>query len=353
MSHCRFLFVATVLSGLLTMPALAADRTVDALAAHLEGRTVPVNVNNYVLAETAGQFERIFKMAGGINKLRSFREPTPLDKQSVIRMNRDTLYSFAIVDISKGAKLTMPETDGRYNSAMIVNEMEYINKVFYEPGTHELTKDEFDTDYVLVAFRTLVNSSDPADIKKANELQGKFRIEAASANTYTPPNYDQKSYNELRDLLLGVAKYLPDSTGAFGSKETTKQVPHLLGAAFGWGGLPSEDAFYLSVNPNLPVGRYQIDVPKDVPVKAFWSVSVYNKDGFFQKNNKGVYNINNQSGVANPDGSMTVNLGGCDDASRVNCIPLTEGWNYTVRLYRPDASVIDGTWTFPAAKKSD
>jgi len=354
MSDRRFLFVATgLLSLLVATPAMTAEQAVDRLSAHLQGKSVPVNVNNYVMAETAGQFDRILKMTGGINKLRSFREPTPLDKQSVIRMNRDTLYSFAIVDISKGAKLTMPEADGRYNSAMIVNEQEYINKVFYEPGVHQLTKDEFDTDYVLVAFRTLVDSSDPADIKKANELQDKFRIEAASANPYTPVNYDQKSYNELRDLLLGVAKFLPDSTGAFGSKETAKQVPHLLGAAFGWGGLPSEDAFYLSITPDLPVGRYHIDVPKDVPVKAFWSVSVYNKDGFFEKNDKGVYNINSQSGKANPDGSMTVNLGGCDDASRVNCIPLTEGWNYTVRLYRPEASVVDGTWTFPAAKESN
>lgn len=338
---------------LMPFAASAVEPSFDRLSELVQGASVPVTVNNYVAAETAGQFDRILKMTGGINKLVSFREPTPLDKQSVIRMNRDTLYSFAIVDISQGAKLTMPETDGRYNSVMVVNENEYINKVYYEPGTHELTKDEFDTDYVLVAFRTLVDSSDPADIKKANDLQNKFRVEAASANAYTHPNYDEKSYKELRDLLLGVSKFLPDSTGAFGSKETTQQVPHMLGAAFGWGGLPSQDAFYLSENPKLPIGRYQIDVPKDVPVKAFWSVSVYNKDGFFQKNDKGVYNINSQSGKANPDGSMTVNLGGCDDSSRMNCIPLTEGWNYTVRLYRPDASVIDGKWTFPAVQKSN
>jgi hypothetical protein len=346
------LFCAAAAFALLPFSAFAVE-PVDRLSAHLQSTTVPVNVNNYVMAETAGQFDRILKMTGEINKLMSFREPTPLDKQSVIRMNRDTLYSFAIVDISKGAKLAMPEADGRYNSAMIVNENEYINKVYYEPGVHELTKDEFDTDFVLVAFRTLIDSSDPTDIKKANELQDKFRIEAVSSSTYTPPNYDEKSYNELRDLLLEVAKFLPDSAGAFGSVETTKQVPHLLGAAFGWGGLPAQDAFYLNVNPDLPIGRYQIDVPKDVPVKAFWSVSVYNKDGFFQKNAVGVYNINSQSGKTNPDGSMTVNLGGCDDASRINCIPLTEGWNYAVRLYRPDPSVIDGKWTFPAVHESN
>ena len=49
---------------------------------------------------------------------------------------------------------------------------------------------------------------------------------------------------------------------------------------------------------------------------------------------------------------MTVNLGGCEDATRVNCVPLTEGWNYVVRLYRPDASVVDGSWIFPAVTAS-
>jgi hypothetical protein len=337
---------------LLPLQARALD-PVDSLAKHLQNTTIPVTVNNFVRAETAEQFSRILKMTGGINTLISFRGPTPLDKQSVIRMNRDTLYSFAIVDISAGATLTMPETAGRYNSAMIVNEDQYINRVFYEPGAYPLTKDAFDTDYVLVAFRTLVNSSDPEDIEKANALQDQFKIEAASSVAYSHPNYDETSYKALRELLLGVAKFLPDSSGAFGSAETTKQVPHLLGAAFGWGGLPSEDAFYLNVNPELPVGSYQIDVPVDVPVEAFWSVSVYNKDGFFQQNDKGVYNINSQSGKANADGSMTVNLGGCDDVSRVNCIPLTDGWNYVVRMYRPDQSVIDGSWTFPAAQRSE
>ncbi len=350
-SKLAFIVAIAAATTFLPIKALTVEPT-DSISKHLTNTTVPVTVNNYVRAETAGQFDRILKMTGGVNKLMSFRGPTPIDKQSVIRMNRDTLYSFAIVNISEGATLTMPETDGRYNSAMIVNEDEYINKVLYEPGTHKLTKDDFDTDYVLVAFRTLVNSSDPEDIKKANDLQDKITIEAASSAPYSPPNYDETSYKQLRDLLLSVSKFMPDSTGAFGSKENTNQVPHLLGAAFGWGGLPSEDAFYLNVNPKLPVGSYHIDVPKNVPVEAFWSVSVYNKDGYFQENDKNVYNINSASGITNPDGSITVNLGGCDDASRENCIPLTDGWNYVVRMYRPDKSILDGSWKFPAVQMS-
>ena len=32
-----------------------------------------------------------------------------------------------------------------------------------------------------------------------------------------------------------------------------------------------------------------------------------------------------------------------------NMLPITPGWNYLVRLYRPRAEVLDGTWKFPEA----
>ncbi|MHA1153032.1 MAG: DUF1214 domain-containing protein, partial [Alphaproteobacteria bacterium] len=100
------------------------------------------------------------------------------------------------------------------------------------------------------------------------------------------------------------------------------------------------------INPNLPIGEYQITA-RDVPVDAFWSVSVYNKEGYFQKNDFNAYSVNNISGTPNDDGTMTVHLGGCED-NRINCISLTEGWNYAVRLYQPRAEILDGTWTFPS-----
>ena len=64
-------------------------------------------------------------------------------------MNRDTLYSFAIVDISEGAVVTLPDAGDRYVSVMVVNQDHYINEVFHEAGHHELTVERFDTPYVL------------------------------------------------------------------------------------------------------------------------------------------------------------------------------------------------------------
>ena len=43
---------------------------------------------------------------------------------------------------------------------------------------------------------------------------------------------------------------------------------------------------------------------------------------------------------------MTVHFGGCDDG-RPNCIPIMDGWNYLVRLYRPHPEVLDGSYQFP------
>jgi hypothetical protein len=118
---------------------------------------IPVNVDNFVRAETTRMMASI-EQPVGINGWLHFRAPTPLDQQVVIRMNRDTLYSGCVVDISEPAMLTIPDSGGRYLSVMIVNQDHYINKVFHDPGTYELTSDEFDTPYVLVAARIQVRT---------------------------------------------------------------------------------------------------------------------------------------------------------------------------------------------------
>jgi hypothetical protein len=90
---------------------------------------VGVNVDNFREAETARMFDSFLALTGGVNRWFHYRTPTPVDNQPVIGMNRDTLYSTAVVDISQGATLTMPETRGRYMSVMAVNGDRYINRV--------------------------------------------------------------------------------------------------------------------------------------------------------------------------------------------------------------------------------
>ena len=67
----------------------------------------------------------------------------------------------------------------------------------------------------------------------------------------------------------------------FGSRDEIDPAAHLLGTAAGWGGLPERESYYVLADPKLPVGEYEIKVG-DVPVDAFWSLTVYNRDGFLE-----------------------------------------------------------------------
>jgi hypothetical protein len=306
---------------------------------------VVVNVDNFNRAQTDFEFEGILKMSGGINKLHHNRTPTPVDKQNVIRMNRDTLYSLGIIDISKGATVTLPDGGKRYMSLMVINNDGYVNEVFYGGGAYKLTMDKFQTPFVGVVIRTLANPEDAADLATAHKLQDKIRIEAGSQASFVPPNYDKASYQATLEPILGLAKGLKRYIQTFGSKAEVDPVHFLIGSASAWGGLPDKAAVYINVQPNLPVGEYELTV-KDVPVQGFWSISLYNEKGYFQKNDLHAYSLNNLTARPNNDGSYTLRFGGCK-AGSVNCLPIMDGWNYSVRMYEPSKEIVDGTWVFP------
>jgi hypothetical protein len=307
-----------------------------------------VTVDNFVRAETNRMLVDIMQIAGGVNQWIHFRVPTPLDAQTVVRMNRDTLYSAAVVDLAGGATVTMPDSGNRYCTMMVVNQDHFINRVIRSAGQHELTMDEFDTRYVLLAARVFVDPADPADVAEANRIQDGLRVVAASSEPLVMPDYDEESFTGVRRATIELGRFQPDTSRSFGSRESVDRVRHFIGTAIGWGGLPEEEAFYLNVDPNLPVGEYRI-VVRDVPVDAFWSISLYNADGFFEPSSDGGCSVNDVTAVKEPDGSIVVHLGGCGDG-RPNCLHVMDGWNYLVRLYRPRPEILDGTWTFPAVE---
>lgn len=329
--------------------AAAAQFADDNLDALVDAREIRVTVDNFARAATDIEFAKYVALADGVNTFYHFRELTPVDNQPTVSMNRDTLYSAAIVDISEGATLTLPEAGDRYMSAMVVSQDHYIDAVFHGGGTYALDMETFGTPYVAVYMRVLVDAADPDDVAAVNALQDRMTIDAASTDPFILKNYDEESYAALVRALIGLAPFVADSARAFGARDGVLPVRHLIGTAVGWGGLPENEAFYLGIDPGLPVGEYRIDVPADVPVGAFWSISLYNAERFFEPNSLGAYTINSVMGERNTDGSMTVHFGGCND-DRVNCLPLMEGWNYTVRMYQPGPEILDGGWTFPTVQ---
>jgi hypothetical protein len=305
-----------------------------------------VSVDNFVRAETDRMFAALQADAGGVNVFRHNRAPTSIEGQTVIRMNRDTLYSFAIVDISEGATVTVPDGGDRYLSVMVVNQDHYINRLFHDPGEYELTVAEFETRWVLVAVRVLVDPVDPADVAAVTAIQDQVELDAHSSKAFEMPDYESSSFDATREAVLELAKHAGGLGHAFGARDEVDPVRHLIATAAGWRGLPDREARYISVDPGGVAGNYKLTV-RDVPVDGFWSVSVYNADGFFERNGRDAYSINNITATPNDDGSITTHFGGCGD-SRPNCLPITDGWNYIVRLYRPRPEVLDGSWTFPS-----
>ncbi len=305
---------------------------------------ITVDISNFVRAETDRMLHDLSRIAGGANRWLHNATPTALDEQNVVRMNRDTLYSASIVDLQAGATLTVPEYGDRYVSVMIVNQDHYINRIIHEPGQHELTVDEFDTPYVLVAARVLADPEDPADLAAANAIQQQFAIEAASSEAYPMPDYDTASFDAVRTAARALGEHIGGGGSAFGRKADVDPIRHFCGTAVGWGGLPEHEAVYQFIEGTGSTAPCRITVG-DVPVDAFWSISVYNREGFFQANPRNSYSVNSITAQREADGSILIHLGGDDD--RPNLIPIMDGWNATVRLYRPRAEILQGGWQFP------
>jgi hypothetical protein len=225
------------------------------------GEKVLVSVDNFVRAETNRMLTDIMTSAGGVNRFGHHRGPTPLDRQTVIRMNRDTLYSFAVADLAAGAVFTMPEPGERYCSAMLVNQDHFINLVVHEPGEHRLTADLAGSRYALIGVRVFADPNDPADLAEANRIQDGLALTAGSAEPLVLPSYDEESFSMVRNALLQLARTAGAATRTFGPRGAVDPVRHLIGTAAGWGGLPETEAFYVMVEPGLPVGAYQLVVP--------------------------------------------------------------------------------------------
>jgi len=312
------------------------------------GNAVPVTVDNFIRAESDLYFGGIIKDSGGIGKLNHRREPARIDNQTVIRLNRDTLYSSALFDLDAGpVTITLPDAGKRFMSMQVINEDHYVPEVVYGKGSYTLTKDKVGTRYVAVAIRTLVDPVDPRDIEQVHALQDAIKVDHKAAGKFEAPGWDQVSQKKMRDALLVLAATIPDFSKAFGTKAEVDPVRHLIGTAAAWGGNPDKDATYLNITPARNDGAtiYKLTV-KDVPVDAFWSVSLYNAEGYYEKNPYDAYSINSITGKKNADGSIAIQFGACD-GKIPNCLPIVKGWNYTVRLYRPRAEILSGKWKFP------
>lgn len=329
-------------------PAASSPAAAPAAATPQPG-SVPVTADNFVRAESDRYFTSLVKQ-GGLGKMFHHRDPAPIDAQDVVRLNRDTLYSSAVFDLDAGpVTVTLPDAGGRYMAMQVIDEDQYTTQVNYKPGAYTISRGKDGTRYVVVGIRTLVDPTRPDDVAQVHALQDAIKVQQASTGSFDVPKWDTVSQDKVRDALLTLASSLPDTRHMFGTRETVDPVRRVIGAASAWGGNPDADAMYLNVTPPNNDGKtvYRLHVA-DVPVDGFWSVSLYNAKGYYEKNAQNAYSLNNLTAAKNADGSVDIQFGGCD-GQVPNCLPTMAGWNYLVRLYRPRAEILDGRWTFPEA----
>src|SRR6516225_1200168 len=317
----------------------------------LSGNAVPVTVENYIRAQSDVYFGQIVKM-GALGKFRHGRELAPIVSRGIVRPNRDTLYSFAVFDFDAGpVTVTLPDAGKRFMVMQVVNEDQYTPAVFYGAGRHTLTKDGIGTRYGIVVARMLVDPANPQDVQQIHALQDALTMSQQSPGTFEIPNWDGASLKKVRSALLQLGETISDTRRMFGTAENqVDPVRHLVGTALVWGGLPEKDALYLPVTPARNDGTtvHKLTV-KDVPVDGFWSITVYNAEGYLEPNQFNAYSLNNITAKKGADGSVAIQFGGCD-GEIANCLPIMKGWNYTVRLFRPRPEILDGRWRFPEAQ---
>lgn len=309
--------------------------------------SVAVIVDNFCRAESDRYFAAT-AARGRFGRLGHDRAGLDVAQQSVIRMNRDTWYSSGVFDLTNPVVVHLPDAGGRFTSLLVINQDHYVKLVAHDAGDYRLTQEATGTRYAAVVIRVLVNPDDPADVAAVHALQDQITTTQTDPGSLDLPDWDPSSLDGCRAALLELGKYSPAGPGRFGDVHEVDPVRHLISTATGWGGNPATESMYLGGYPEHNDGRTPHTMTlTEVPVDGFWSLSVYNADGYFEPNAHNAYSVNNITATAAVDGSVTVHFGG--DPDQPNYLAITPGWNYVLRLYRPRPEVVDGTWTGPQA----
>lgn len=315
--------------------------------AHAADTPVIVTQETYCRAESDRSFANIAKQAGGVNKWFYFRNVTPIDNQTVVRMNKDTLYAGCIVDTAKGATITIPEIPaGRYFSVLLVDNDHYCPGVFYTAGTHQLPTD---TKYLCAVLRIqLLQPDNPDDVKLVNRLQDQFIIKAGSADPLPESKWDKSSLEKLtKEYNAEFGKFDKYHDEWMDKRGVANDKARHLACAGAWGLFPNRHAVYINYNGRFPTGQAYTATYAVPENDAFWSITAYGADGYLKTANSVLNKFNTKF---NADGTFTVAFGTKEQCGDVpNRLDAPDGWNFLMRVYRPGASVLNGSYKLPDA----
>ena len=401
-------------------------------------------------------------MRGPANMFHSAPAFPGADFKVVVRPNFDTLYSIAVLNMTKEPVIvSVPDTHGRY---YLLPMLDMWSDVFASPGWRTtgtkaqdflvapkgwsgvtppgVTRIEAPTPIVWVIGRTKTDG--PADYPAVHEIQAglkvtllsqwgkaptpvdvkidpnvdmktppKIQVDSMSAKKYfvyaaellktTPPHMtDEPILAQMRrigiepgksldfDALDPAVKKALELAPAAGQQLMAWKIPTVASVVNGWSmnidtmgvygnyylkraivaqvglfaNLP-EDAIYplnLADSTGKPLdgaNRYKIhfDKGQTPPVNAFWSVTLYDAEGFQIANSLNRFAVSSWMPFKyNPDGSLDLLVqnespGSADMES--NWLPAPKGeFNLTMRLYSPQSDALTGKWNPPPVARA-
>nr|WP_314580840.1 DUF1254 domain-containing protein [uncultured Pseudomonas sp.] len=280
-----------------------------------------------------------------------------LSKQPAVLMNRDTLYSFAIIDASHGATIHVPKGDGRYTSVHVMQHDHVTDNVYYGGGEYAIDPKTV-TDFVVVNIRTQVNPNDPADVAKANAIQDEYKVSFPSG--YTPKAFKAIDWNQ-EQLKQIKAHYVEsaDTRGVsktMGARGTISQDDINVGAAVATGLLPDQHAWYsfksYKVKKDICYAATYPVPGMTNPQLGFYSMTMYGDDLYLHTEEGS--SLSNHEIVPDKDGkTFTLHFGhpqSCGKDAENLLIAPTDNWTLAFRVYMPDKSVQNNEYKLPEPK---
>jgi hypothetical protein len=384
----------------------------------------------------------------------------PADSKVVVRINFDTLYSIAWLDLTKEPQIvSVPDTGGRF---YLMPMLDMWTDVFASPGWRTtgtkaanflvtppgwsgtvpdgFTRVNAPTPYVWIIGRTKTDG--PPDYDAVHKIQAGYKVTGLSRWGKAPepvtvtidPTIDMKTPPKVQADTMPAAKYFtyaaellklhpphitdepiiaqmkqigieagksldfdrldPTVKKALESAPEAAQqlmqwkIPTLARIANGWSMNTDTMGVYgnyylkraivtqLGLGANLPddaiyplnladesgkpldgASKYSIHFEKGAtpPVNAFWSLTLYDSDGFQVANSLNRFAVSSWMPFKyNPDGSLDLYFQnespGAD--KEVNWLPAPKGpFNLTMRLYAPRSDALTGKWNPPSITK--